>query len=304
MTCPKCGKELSEGAKFCMECGASLLQAIEPAAVPFEQGAVLAVEFGRSTSVNYTSAVEMARDLPNYREFGNGKGIRHYFEVELKNFASISELFELVRYWKSTTISVNGVKIPQHKILPVLFCYQERSKSYDPVKYCYGKDDAHDYNDNEIGCRHCGINPFGWEGLTGFGEMRRDGTFVVDKNRLIYEVAKNLEDYIICPALDRDKIERKLRSFPESINPRIDKGWEYITEWDDDKQAKVAISIRRKAAKKGGYTVGQQITEAVSASESGMNKASGTSGCMGCGCLVPIIVFLLVSAIIAIGLLV
>jgi len=57
---------------------------------------------------------------------------------------------------------------------------------WPPEEYCYGRDDASSHNDHDLGCRHCGIKPYGWNGLAEFGYMGRDGSFYVDKDKLVF----------------------------------------------------------------------------------------------------------------------
>jgi len=126
--------------------------------------------------------------------------------------------------------------------------------------------------------------------------MQRDGTFVVDKNKLIYTVARNLEPYMLCPALDAEAIKKRIEQIPEKINPKTSRGWEYVTDWVDDKE--VAIAVRKKSPrKKQGYVVkdyGRSLnnydedTEPAKETEA-KPRATQASGCGCLGCLLPVL---------------
>ena len=260
------------------------------------------IEFGRSSSANYALAVEIARKNPTYSEKGSGKDIRHSVTFEFDSFDSIRELFELVGRWKNTTFTIDGRMLPASKAFAVLACYSERCRAFNPEEYCFGRDDANDYNDNDLGCRHCGINPYGWLGLKGFGTMQADGVFVVDKNRIIHEVSKNLEDYLWCPALNPKRIEQRLKQIPDTIDPRRNRQWEYVTELEEDKQ--IAVAVRKKVKRPDQQYIVKDYTELFMESEpskkvalpdKGNPRKATSKATSGSGCLITCIGGILVA---------
>ncbi|ATW24122.1 hypothetical protein [Candidatus Formimonas warabiya] len=246
----------------------------------------ITLEFGKSTSQNYDLAVEYIKKNPTYTETGQGKSVKHTANYSLANINPFFELYDLVSGWKSTAIYMGGQQIPSQKICQSMYCYKQREKAFDPDEYCCGRDDAYNGNDNDFGCRHTGIDVYGWHGLNGFGEIKSDGSFAVDKNRLIHAVSTNLEPYLLCPALNPKKIEQKLKAFPDTINPKTNKSWEYVTEWENGKD--IAIAVKKKEKRKGEkyvvkdentYQINYDLTAATS-SRSSPKKHAARTGCL------------------------
>lgn len=271
-------------------------------ATPAVQG-LITIEFGRSSSPNYLIAVDVAKKHSTYRETGTGKDIRHSVTFDFSAFEDVRELFDLVGRWKTTSFTINNRSMPASKAFMVLSCYGERCRAFNPEEYCFGRDDASSYNDNDLGCRHCGVNPYSWQGLKGLGAMTAAGAFVVDKNRLVYEVARNLEDFLWCPALNPKKVEQKLKQFPDTIDPRRNHQWEYVTEWETDKEIALAVRKKQKGPSQQ-YVVKDysDFTREAAAAKTGAKRSAVSKSASGCGCLLAgavllILVILVMAAL-------
>lgn len=247
----------------------------------------ITVSFGVSTSRNYNIAVERAMKYSTYQETGEGKNVIHSVTFSFDEISDLMSMLDLVGQWKSTALYVDNKMVSYSEISGVLYCYSERQRAYNPDEYCHGKDDATSYNDNDLGCRHCGVNLYGWDGLSEFGQMQKDGTFIVDKDKLIFTVARNLENYMLCPALNIQKIKNKLKAFPDAINPKTNRQWEYVKEWHGNKE--VAVSVRKKDPKRiSGYVIKDNNFE---------KQGSKQSAIAGSGCLLPILMTILILII-------
>lgn len=249
---------------------------------PVPQGAQISLEFGKSTSKNYDFAVQQAMKHPTYSESTVGKEVFHKVTVGFNEIDFLRSLLDIVGQWKSTKLYLNDRPILYNDVSQVLYCYSEREKAFNPKEYCFGREDAKTYNDNDLGCRHCGVNPYGYKGLAGLGEMQPDGTFKVDKDKFVYTVARNLENFLICPALNPKNIEQKLKSFPDQINPKRSKQWEYVTDYVDNKE--IAVAVRKKHPDHGkGYVVkdySESLTDEVSIKISDKPKSAAKTGCL------------------------
>jgi hypothetical protein len=244
------------------------------------------IKFGKSSSKNYDQAVDLASRHPSYEKEKEGKSVTHTVVFSDDEIESFFELFELVGRWKSTSIYIDGELVTQTNFLN---CFKERTYSYSPNDYCHNKDDGHSFNDNYFGCQLLYEDPMKYNGLAGFGEMRKDGTFIVNKDKLEHYLKNNARKYGACPAFDLNKMLRLLDAIPDKINPNRDKNWEYVTEYKNGKEIAIAVRMVNK------NTSGYQISDHRSYSNTKeIAAAKATSG--GCATLL-LSAFVIVSTI-------
>lgn len=258
----------------------------------------ITIEFGRSTSANYQAAVDLAKKAPKYEETGEGKTVRHAATYPVEEITAAQELLRLVGYWKSTSFLVDGEVHPSNRVFQPLSCYIERMRAYRPDEYCFGRGDASDYNDNDLGCLHCGVNIYAWDGLKGFGQMDRSGIFTVDKERLTFEVMRNLVDYELCPALDVESLRKRLDRIPDQINPKQQRSWEYVTDFVGNKSIAVAVK-KRPRGQSGGYVVkdyDEPLVIQVPSVATKQTKAAG-AGCATIMALSVVLIAILITVL-------
>lgn len=207
------------------------------------------IRFGKSTSVNYDAAVEIASEFPSYKQTGEGRNILHEVTFEEEQLDLFFELYDLVGRWKSTSIYFNGERI-LHGRSNFLWCFRERQNAYDKDDYCFSRDDGSHHTDNYFGCRFIKPNPLEWKGLQGYGEMDRSGTFHVNKDRIQHELSIALKEYGSCPAFNYKRAISLMESIPEKINPNSNSEWEYVTDYTAE--GEVATAVRLKNPRKSG----------------------------------------------------
>jgi hypothetical protein len=210
------------------------------------------IQFGRSPSASYPAAVALAQAAPTYGEVGDAKAVIHRATYWLADLPQARELLGMVSGWKSTAILLNDQPYPPRRVMPALNCYMERLRSYRPEKYCFGQDDANEYNDNELGGRHCRLDPSAWDGLKGYGKFTTGRVFHVDKGMVLHEVSRNLEAYALCPALRMAEVLQRVSAIPDVIDPKNDPDWEYVTEWNDSGTREIKVAVRKKKRSAGG----------------------------------------------------
>lgn len=244
------------------------------------------IKFGKSSSKNYEIAVDIASRHPSYEKEEEGKNITHTLIYSDKEIESFFELFDIVGRWKSTSIYIDGELLTQTNFLN---CFKERTYSYSPVDYCHNKDDGHSFNDNYFGCRLLHNDPMTYNGLAGFGEMRKDGTFIVNKDKLEHYIKSSARKFGSCPAFDINKMLRLIDTIPNEINPKRNRNWEYVTEYKNGKEIAIAVKMVNKS------TSGYQISDHRSYSN---NKEVAVAKTSSGGCTTLILsVFFIISSI-------
>lgn len=236
----------------------------------------LMVKFGKSTSQNYAYAVEFASKFDTY-EVNNGeeKNVTHTVVFSPEQINNFFDLYDLVGRWKSCSIYIDGELIPPGKV-KFLWCFREREKSYNKKEYCYGRDNG--YSINNFGCRETRVEVYSWHGLKGYGTMDRQGVFHVNKDKLRHDIYKNIDDFKMCPALNLTTIEKGIDEIPERIDPKQNRDWEYVTDYDDGKEIAVAV---RKKDKKSGAVIKDHNEIKIDLSEiASTRQASKSTGCL------------------------
>lgn len=197
----------------------------------------MTISFGKSTSPNYSIALEKAKQYPTYQQNSKGEHIITFTSEQLEYFF---ELIDLVGGWKSTYLEIDGEKVPYSKIRGALNCYKGRLESYKPDKYCYGEGGEF-YHSNIFGCVQCGYDTSYSGEWFKEGKLDSKGIFHVDKKKIEHMIRTILVKFEVCPALNIDDVLEKVRNLPDTINPKKDPEWEYNEEWRDGKYYIVGV---------------------------------------------------------------
>lgn len=207
----------------------------------------LVLKFGKSTSQNYPYAVEVASEFNTYRESGEGRSITHTVAFTSDQINDFFDLYDLVGRWKSCRIYIDGEFVPPNR-RGFLWCFRERVKAYDQKNYCFGGENG--ISCNNFGCIYSRIEIHGWNGLKDYGSMDPTGIFHVNKDKLRHDVYKNIEEFKFCPALNLATVEKGINEIPDNINPKRNRDWEYVVEYDDNGND-IATAVRKKDRKNG-----------------------------------------------------
>jgi len=226
LVCDKCNAGINEGAKFCPQCGDPVTEA-DRVTVPITESGIANVEisFGKSSSPNFTKAIEICKNIPSYSASGEGNQIQHKIVLPITEVDLIINLFELVGSWKSSQMLING-HIATKKDLTYygVGCYRSRQKAYKPEQFCFGEKE---YEANIWSCKRLNmpINEWGG-GWLDYGEFDKSGIWHFDKDKIRHELELTLKENELCPVLERKRVLETLEKLPDSINPRKDKAQE------------------------------------------------------------------------------
>lgn len=186
----------------------------------------ISISFGESPSKNYPQAVALAKSAPQYIENVVDNKILHQavFSDEPSEYLQFIKLYELVSNWKSCYVIINGVMVDRKIVGNLNYCYGDKCRS-GKSDFCYG---ASEYTSNPFGCHRAQMHAYN-DPWYSYGIMDTKGIFHVDKDAIKKELVSRLAPYKLCPALDMDVVLSNVDKLPNTINPKVDKDWEYTT---------------------------------------------------------------------------
>jgi hypothetical protein len=240
--CSYCNSENDRGAKYCHECGNELPHTKPPPKTESKAGNVninidipipdkgITIEFNRSSSATFEFAVNAARKFESYTEIGEGKKAKYRVTVNEDELEDLDELLESLKGWRNRHVYLNGEKVPWDSILQHTWCYARRKASYKPELFCFGYEQ--EYSFNLWGCMHTSLSFNEHSKLFQCGKwLNSKGDWEFDKNRIKFELNKELHQYRFCPAINFPLIIEILDVFPKKVNPKKDDNWKFVESY-------------------------------------------------------------------------
>ena len=258
LQCDKCSAGITEGAKFCPQCGDPVTEA-DIVTVPTTEQQVANVEliFGLSSSANYNKAIEICKNIPSYETTGEGKQIQNKVTLPITEVELIVNIHDLIGSWKSSQMLINGHASTKKDLTYYgVGCYRSRQKAYKPDQYCFGDKD---YEANIWGCKRLNMPIYEWGGgWLEYGAFDKSGSWVLDKNKIEHELQNGLNENKLCPILNTKRVLETLEKLPDSINPKKDKNWKYSTSYEEvgDDYKEVAVGIKPVLKNANRYVIG------------------------------------------------
>lgn len=258
LQCDKCGAGITEGAKFCPQCGDPVTEAdIVTTPATEQQIANVELTFGLSSSANYNKAIEICKNIPSYETTGEGKQIQNKVTLPITEVELIINLYDLIGSWKSSQMLINGHASTKKDLTYYgVGCYRNRQKAYKPDQYCFGDKD---YEANIWGCKRLNMPIYEWGGgWLEYGAFDKSGNWVLDKNKIEHELQNGLNENKLCPILNAKRVLETLEKLPNTINPKKDKNWKYSTRYEEvgDDYKEVAVGIKPILKKANRYVIG------------------------------------------------
>ncbi|NLN05938.1 MAG: hypothetical protein GX166_14260 [Clostridiaceae bacterium] len=292
MICKFCGFE--DTGKYCSNCGKLLSEEV----APITKKNTIKLGFGKSSSANYSYALNLIQQQPTYTTEENGSIHTAVFTED--NIEQFFNIFDYIKNWKSSFVEINGQRVPMSKINVGLSCFRERQKAYNPQRYCYGEDIGNNsiYRMNPLGCRLCGIDNSYWRGgWYTIGSLSKSGIFTVDKNQIQHIVKNKIEEIGFCPALNIDEILMRISKLPDTINPKTNKNFEYLTIWENGKSIATGIRMKEKTS---GFVAEDSDTYDININLSEIAATRQAKKRKGCGCSTVIAVLSIILILIII----
>lgn len=241
---------------------------------PDEKPIKIEVSFGKSSSVNYRTAVRLAKQVEGYEERGEGQQIRHSVRLDLsfdddKAWDDVRQLSQIIGGWKSASFRLDGRRFTSmweldQEIGEVRQCYIQRRDSVLGEAHCLGKE-APDDEADFFGCRY--VRAITHEGASGYyshqsqkwyqyGELSDERTtFRTDKEKILSLIKTHTADHLCtkCPCFSWDRVAREVSDLPEVIELNGDSHFEVkYSEINTNK----ALGIQPKGSSQGfGITI-------------------------------------------------
>lgn len=263
LVCDKCSAGITEGSRFCPQCGDPVTEA-DKVSSPAHSSQIASVEisFGESSSSNFTKAVEICKNIPTYEVVGEDKNIQHKVRLPITEVELLITLYDLVGSWKSSQMLINGHTATKKNLTyHGVGCYMSRQKAFKREQYCFGEKD---YEVNIWGCKKLNMPIYEWGGgWLEFGNFDKSGVWFFDKKKIRHSLELAIKENELCPVLNKQRVIETLERLPDSINPKIDKNWEYITSYEevDGDYKEVATGIKPVIKKLNRYVMGEYSPE-------------------------------------------
>ncbi|HOO33555.1 MAG TPA: AAA family ATPase [Thermotogota bacterium] len=195
----------------------------------------MSIEFEKEESWYYNEAVKIMRGFENHSIIGPFNK-RHTATLESEEIrmksGEISRLASLLKGWKTSRITFNGVTVDYQemiKILRAFRCQTYRQETEDREGYCA---------DSMWGCRLLDvidtssieeIKEYNPENVYwfDFGYFEDENTWVISKEDLEEGLRLEIEKKYLehCPYFKFSNIEKIIRAIPEQVDLRTDKRW-------------------------------------------------------------------------------
>lgn len=258
LKCDKCGGAVAEGSAFCPHCADPITESdCVCQSIASDGIAQVEISFGQSSSASFEPALEMCRRLPTYAMTGEKSAVRHSIKLPITEIELLINLYELVGSWKSSRMLINGQAATKSALVyHGAGCYRDQLKAFDRRMFCFGEKE---YDLNIWGCKRLNMSLL-WGDWLQHGHMDRQGIWTFDKERIKHDLELAIHVVDLCPVLARQQVLDTLERLPTKVDPKVDKHWQYVTEYQDTTDGgyrEVAVGVRPLLKKAAGFIVGE-----------------------------------------------
>lgn len=238
MVCDKCSVPIRSGSQFCPNCGDPVdindVVSVNSVATQYKEN-VIFIRFGYSSSAHYSRAVSISKNIPDYKEDGEGKNITHSLSLPITEIELVINLYEIVGSWKSSTFHLNSKQIAKSDLTQgALGCYRNCRDAYNQQDYCWN---VNQYSKNIFGCRRIRMEINNWGGgWIEYGHFDNRNIWHFDKDRILHELKNNISKVTDCPFFNADIAMEAFMSIPNTVNPNVDDGWGYKYNYTYDRE--------------------------------------------------------------------
>jgi hypothetical protein len=238
LKCAECSTQNAVSAKFCANCGNSLISGDtnKSVAISYEIPKTgIAIEFSESTASGFGDAVLKANKAPTSAICIKSKKTWYLASWPLNEIAAAASLVEDLKGMRNRKVWLDGKESRWDDIFGFTWCSQQRNSAYRPVEHCFGIEEK---ILNIWGCKHSGMNWTSWERWFSYGAFNdfnartNEANFVFNKNKIRHELESNLYKIRLCPHLNFKLIEAVLEILPSEVKVSAAKNAEWKFKQD------------------------------------------------------------------------
>lgn len=250
-----CGFTNEPNSKFCQECGNPfeknlIVKSKEDSKKNLNESDIepapingITIEFPYSSSSLFEFALKAAMEFKTFKKFRDNKNAIYRVTVNEDEIYKLDELLENLKGWRKRTVYVNGEKVTWESVFSYNWCYQKQKSSFKPTLYCFGYEN--DWEFNLWGCVRANM-PFNehsqW--FTYGKWLNKEGDWEFDKERIKFELERNLFQFRYCPSVNIDLIKDIVIALPDVVNPNKNKNWKFVESYGEDGQGLVLTMTR------------------------------------------------------------
>ncbi len=258
IVCPNCEYANESNSNFCQECGIPLRKGLKSGvqkgikgdttqssvSIPPASSNGITIEFPYSSAQSFEFAVEAAKKIHTFQQFGEDKKAIYRIEFLTSEMDSAAEFIEHLKGWRKRTVYVDGEKVTWDSVFSFGWCYERKKASFKPEFYCFGYEN--EWSFNIWGCIHAGM-PFheNAEWFCWGNWLNNKGDWKFNKERIKHELQKRLYQHRFCPSMQPELIDDVIKNLPDTVNPYKDKNWKFVENWGDENLNGLAVTVER-----------------------------------------------------------
>ncbi len=247
---------------------------------------MLQLQFGKSTSKNYSQALRLLKKFDNCQVVDDGFSINSIIVEKselISKFRLIEELYQIIHGWTTSKMFLNEVEIQPwrffNQMRQIVECSDSYNRAINKDNYC-NIDNSHEgwgckYINETI--RHLNSDSYYSYNVNywyKFGFFKNEDTWIIDKSKLEERLDKEILEKGIssCPYFDKSKSTKILNELPDEIDLTTE-FWEIIYKEDffgttiQRKPVSIEHVAKESENKKRGLSFGISLFEKEQESE-------------------------------------
>ena len=233
--CPHCKARIAGEPRYCPNCGADLASRAPNAELEVPS-AGYAIEFCKSTSASFPTALKLAQSAHNFSTSLRNKKNWYLASWPTDAFQAVTRLAESLTGIRNKKCYKDGSEIDWDDLFGFVWCAEQRNRAFRPTEYCFGKTDNHL---NPWGCKQVRLDWAEWARWFSYGRFEKRGIlrggyiWVFDKSRIRHEILTNVQRFRFCPHLRLPLMDAVLRALPDQVAVTEGGPWKYNRNYEE-----------------------------------------------------------------------